>query len=320
MGAVTDLSTPASTLPASPAELDLAARIAQAEHDARGADAPTTRRTYEVAARAWAAWCAGQGHAITYPADPRAVAAWIDAIGTEGRAPATVRTYLAGLARAHRDLDLPSPGDAAVVRLAVRRLARTAATEGHRQRQAVPLRRDGLERALAGTGDDLLGLRDAALLALAYDSLCRASELAALRVRDVEPGAVAVGRSKTDQMGEGSMRFVAPDTWARVRRWIRAAQLRPQDPLFRPLGPAAKGDRLSTRDVARIVARRAGDAYSAHSTRVGAAVDQRAAGIATGAVAQSGGWSGDRMVARYTRAVDAAESGAAILARKQGRV
>jgi len=70
----------------------------------------------------------------------------------------------------------------------------------------------------------------------------------------------------------------------------------------------------------RIVARRAGEGYSAHSTRVGAAVDQRAAGIATGAVAQSGGWSGDRMVARYTRAVDAGESGAAILARKQGRV
>ncbi len=299
--------------------LDLATRVAQAQEDARGADAPATLRTYATAARAWAAWCAAQGEPVAYPADPRLVARWVDALAAEGRAPSTVRTYLAALARAHRDLDLPAPGDAAVVRLALRRTARMAAAEGHRQRQAAPLRRDSLDRALDHAGGDLAALRDRALLALAYDTLARASELVALNVRDVEPGACIIARSKTDQEGTGSVRFVAPDTWAHVRAWIRAAKLKPTNPLWRPLGPAAKGKRLSVRDVSRIIKRRAGEGYSAHSTRVGAAVDQRAAGIATGAVAQAGGWAGDRMVARYTRAVDAAESGSAVLARRQGR-
>lgn len=298
---------------------DLARRIAQAQHDARGADAPATLRTYAVAARAFATWCDRAGLAPSYPVEARTLAAFVDALAAEGRKPATVRTYVAAIARAHRDLDLPDPAASAVVRLALKRLARTAAAEGVRTKQAVPLRRARLEAAMAGAGNGLAALRDRALLAVAYDTLARAAELVALDVRDVEPGAVTIWKSKTDPEGRGDVRFLADDAWAHVAAWVRAAGLRPADPLFRPLGPAARSERLSTRDVARIVKRRAGPAYSAHSTRVGAAVEQREASVTTGQIAQSGGWTGDAMPARYTRSAGARESGAAILARKQGR-
>ena len=63
-----------------------------------------------------------------------------------------------------------------------------------------------------------------------------------------------------------------------------------------------------------------GKDFSAYSTRVGNAVEQREAGMSTGAIAQSGGWKGDAMPTRYTQAAAAQESGAARLARSQGRV
>jgi integrase len=166
-------------------------------------------------------------------------------------------------------------------------------------------------------------LRDAALVALAYDTLARASELVALNVADVRAqgrDAVAyVTRSKTDQEGEGGFRFVARDTYARVRAWVGAARLEEGEPLFPPLPRNNRGERLTRRDISRIYKRRVGDDFSAHSTRVGAAVEQREAGVPTGLIAQAGGWKGDTMPARYTRLIAPQESGAAILARRQGR-
>ena len=172
-------------------------------------------------------------------------------------------------------------------------------------------------------GHSPANLRDAALLSLASDGMFRASELVSLNVRDVkQQGSAAVarhGRPKTDREGKGSVRFVAPATFARVRAWVEAAGPEPTDPLFLPIGPATKGGRLTPRDVARIFKRRVGFEFLAHSTRVGAAAEQREAGVETERIAQAGGWKGDTMPARHTRNVDTMESGAAILARKQGR-
>jgi hypothetical protein len=82
---------------------------------------------------------------------------------------------------------------------------------------------------------------------------------------------------------------------------------------------AAKNDRIGTRDVSEIFRRRCGDRFSAHSTRVGAAQDAKAAGASTGAIPQAGGWKSERMVSRYTEKLAARESAAAMLAQVQGR-
>jgi integrase len=256
------------------------------------------------------------------PVPPRALAAFVDDMAERLR-PATIETYVQAVNRIHRDLDLPLPAGAGVVVLALRRMRRTAAEKGLRQKQAAPMRRSHIDAALARMGSRLIDLRDAALVSLAYDTLCRASELVALNVGDVrEHGhdAVAyVARSKTDQEGDGDFRLVARDTYARVRAWVETAGLKADEPLFMPMSRNDRGERLTRRDVARIYQRRVGEAFSAHSTRVGAAIEQREAGVPTGLIAQTGGWKGDAMPARYTRHIAAQESGAAILARQQGR-
>ena len=162
----------------------------------------------------------------------------------------------------------------------------------------------------------MMGLRNAALIASAYDSLGRRSALTALNVRHTEPAedgtaTALIVASKTDQDGEGAIVFVSADTMHRIAAWIDAAGLEAADPLFVPLGRAAKGERLSAPDVARIFKRRAttagvpAEAISGHNARVGAAQDMRASGIDNGAIMQAGRWRSERMVTRYTERLGA---------------
>ncbi len=298
---------------------ELARRVAIATHAARGADAPNTVRTYSTGVKAFVAWCDRTGRAYALPVAPEDLAAFVDDMAGQ-LSPASLNAYVSALDRMHRDLDLPPPGASQVVRLAKRRMRRAIGTA---QRQARPMGFDTIGPALAAMGADLPALRDAALIAVAYDTMARASELVALRVKDIQHsggGASAfIARSKTDQEGAGQYRFIAPDTFRRVAAWVAAARLDPESPLFVPLSNSGRSDQITTRDVSRIFKRRMGQDYSAHSTRVGAAIDQLQAKEETARIMQAGGWKSPVMVARYTRQADAQNSAAAGLARKQGR-
>lgn len=307
---------------------DLAIRAAQAAHDSEGAYAPATVATYRHGIRRYIRWCDETGTPYTVPIDPRTLARFVDDMRGH-LSPASISNYLSAIARMHGDLDLPSPTAAGVVTLAMRRFRREWAATSQKKRrgrgQAKPMQRATIDRALAGMGDTLLDLRDAAIITLAYNSLCRASELVALDVADLEAdesdgsGVILIRRSKTDQDGQGLHRYVSSDTMARLSAWISAARLDTDSPLFVPMSRKGQGERLSPRDVSRIYKARVGVAFSAHSTRVGGAVDQLGAGIASGQIAQSGGWKGEQMVTRYTKRLAVKQSGAAILAQKQGR-
>ena len=294
-------------------------RLAAYTEMSRGAYSQNTLRAVRSDTSIFATWCAETGNAYGPPASPETVAGFVDAIG-ETRKPATVARYVASVDHLHRALDLPVPGASNTVRLALRRLRRA---KGTRQDQAKALRWTTIQKALDRMGDDLIDLRDTALLCLAYDTFARASELVAVNVDDVQhdvDGATCfIAKTKTDQEGEGDYRFIASSTYARIMAWVDAAHLDKSDPLFIPLGFAAKNDRIGTRGVSEIFRRRCGDRFSAHSTRVGAAQDAKAAGASTGAIQQAGGWKSDRMVSRYTEKLAAKESAAAMLAALQGR-
>lgn len=312
------LTAPAAPLPARIEHGTIAQRLAEYESQSKGAFSANTVRAIRSDTAIFTQWCAERG-AASLPAFPKTVAAFVADMGAH-KAPATVGRYVSSIDHLHRAAGLEPVGSSNAVRLALRSLRRA---KGTAQRQAKPLRRDTLDNALAKAGTTLAAKRDRALLALAYDTLCRASELVALDAgdvsRDVDGATCYVARSKTDQEGAGSLRHVAPDTFAIVQDWITAAGLGKDDPLFCALASKSKGGRLTTRDVARIYKARVGDAYSPHSSRVGAAVDQKAGGISTGEIMTAGGWASERMVSRYTVKLAAGESGSAKLAKLQGR-
>lgn len=189
----------------------------------------------------------------------------------------------------------------------------TRAQTGRRTRHA------GVTAILATLGDSPRDLRDAALLSIASDTLCRESELVAIEMahlhlnRRRNTWSLQVPFSKTNQDGTApDYRFVSHETMARVRIWQAAAGIA-EGPLFRPVGGRPKHENapspaLLPQEVARIFRRRAyaagldsAMAISGHSARVGSANDLAEHGATGTQIQQAGGWKTERMVAYYTR-------------------
>ncbi len=186
---------------------------------------------------------------------------------------------------------------------------------------------------LRGIAPCLLDDRNRALLAVAYDAMLRRAELVSLQVPDLlgevrGDGSLLVRRSKTDCEGRGEIVWVGRDTVRLVRVWLGRAGIA-EGMLFRSVTKGGRiGERLHPCQVPRIfkaMAREAGlpegvvGGLSGHSARVGAAQDMVAAGIELPAILHAGRWKSTAMVNRYGERLLAKRSGAAQLARMQGR-
>lgn len=186
--------------------------------------------------------------------------------------------------------------------------------------------------AEAPDSSDLLGLRDAALISVAYDTLLRRSELVALMIEDLQraddgSGTVLVRRSKSDQEAVGTIKYLAPDTMARVESYLNFAGL-VSGPLFRAVSKGGRPSRtaLEAQEVRRLFRKLAELAGlklnrppSGHSTRVGAAQDMLSAGLELSEVMQAGSWKSVVMVARYGERLLARRGAARKLAALQNR-
>lgn len=157
-------------------------------------------------------------------------------------------------------------------------------------------------RALVGTcGNNLMGVRDRALLLVGFASALRRSELVGLDLRDVEfttEGVrLGVQRSKTDQDGEGAtVGVLATETGTcpvrALRTWLGAAEIS-YGRVFRSLDRHGKLRNCMTGEaVGMVVQRRAALAgldpagFSAHSLRAGLATSAAAAGVAEADIAR----------------------------------
>ena len=294
---------------------------------AEGAFSANTERAIRADLAIYTAWCAGQGRAAL-PASPDTIAAFVDAMAAT-RAPATVRRYVASIAVAHRAIGCAEAPGSPAVKHALQRMHRR---KGRRQAQALGLTWPLRECLLEAAGDRLIDARNRALVAVAYDTLLRRSELAALQVSDLameETGAatVLVRNGKTDAEGRGDVLYLARDSVALLQEWLVRSGVR-DGRLFRSLSRGKLGEALDPSQIPRIykaMARRAGleaeavDRLSGHSTRVGAAQDMIACGIELPAILQAGRWKNTSMVNRYGERLLAQRSAAAQLARMQSR-
>jgi site-specific recombinase XerD len=308
-----------SALPATIADSAVWANLSQYAQDARGAFAPATERAMRSDIAVFTAWCDQQG-CVAMPARPDVVVAFIDAMSAI-KAPATVRRYVSSIATFHRAAEVANPAETQKVKLALKRMHKA---RGRAQQQAGPLNEGLVRKLLEVRGNRLRDIRNRALLVLAYVSLCRRSELTALRFDDlsVEPDGFAtilIRRSKGDQEGLGAIVPVPQDAAKYVVRWVEAAQIK-DGALFRAVRHSGSvGDVLDPGDVARIfktMARRANlpademARISGHSTRVGSAQDMLRYKETLPAIMASGRWKSSEMVGRYVAKVGARESAA----------
>jgi integrase len=213
--------------------------------------AASSKHTLAALRSDWSAfdlWCR-QHRRFTLPATPQDVTDYLGARAGQGARPASLARYKASIARLHQLLGVVDPTTAPLVKLT---LAAIRCDKGVAQRQAAPLRFKGpvsdierdparglnLRALLESCGTDPMGLRDRALLSLAYDTGLRASELVAVTVEHIIPATdpdarlLTIARSKGDSEGEGATAFLSPRTVRAVAAWTAAAIIA-TGPLFR---------------------------------------------------------------------------------------
>jgi integrase len=184
---------------------------------------------------------------------------------------------------------------------------------GTRFDQAYPITRALLNRLLAACEDDLHGLRNCALLMVAYDSMRRRSELISLRVEDIEwlpnnGASILLRKSKTDQQGCGKWIHLTSETSHALYQWLAAAKIN-EGLIFRGVrSSGAITDGLCESRISRIyksLARKSGlgesvvQTISGHSMRVGGAQDLLNGGASLPQIMIKGGWAKTDTVLRY---------------------
>ncbi len=307
-GISASLATLTAEIEADVAELRTLARVA-----ADASRAPSTERAYAADWRDFSAFAVRIGRE-RLPADCETVALYVAELRRRGRRPATIARKLAAIAVYHRSAGHRSPAEHDVVRAVVRGTRRAL---GVAQRHSTALSLDGLTRVLAAIPDDIRGLRDRALLLVAWAGALRRSELVALEFSDIKFEAeglvLRIRRSKTDQDAAGDTVAIALGSEATtcpvgaLRHWLAAAEIA-SGPIFRrvrrngAIGDAA----LSGYTVALITAARShaagleGD-FAGHSLRSGFATAAARAGSTERAIMRHGRWRDSASARRYIR-------------------
>lgn len=317
------LSTPADAL------LRLEQLRQTTEDHIRRSKSAATLRAYGTDFGSFELWC-HRHHLEALPAEPDTVALYLTACAEQGAAIATLRRRVVAISQAHKAAVHPPPTQTEPVR---RTLAGIVRSRGSRQRRVAPVRLKSLKAMLEATPEeDLLAIRDRAILLIGFAGGFRRSELAALDMADctfVEEGVDLLIRwSKTDQEGEG--RTVAiprgrhPETCPVIalQRWLSIGDIR-SGPLFRrirangrpgtrkrdPLGTPSEA-RITPQGVARVVQRAAARAgldpaeFAGHSLRAGFATEAAARGASERAIMRQTGHRSVEMVRRYIREGD----------------
>lgn len=277
-----------------------------------GAYSENTIRGYRSDFEQFARWCRRK-RLRALPVEPTTVAKFVDQHSEKLKA-STIKRKLVAINKLHRLAGFDPVADDEEVLLAVRRAKRS---QPGRPRQALGITYERREKLLTHCGDDLAGLRDQVLVAVGFDTLCRRSELVALRVEDFQlnPGgtmSVLVRRAKNDPEGLGRIAHLSRETTEIVQDWIATAQIE-RGPLLRPIYKSNVGCRyLSPSIVGRVLKRLSQQAYDAetaervsgHSLRVGAAQTLTARGVGLLPIMSAGGWRSTNVLARYVENID----------------
>ncbi|WP_026789781.1 site-specific integrase [Pleomorphomonas oryzae] len=278
-----------------------------------GAYSDQTLRSYRSDFAIFDSWCIAN-NLCSLPASPSALAAFIAAQAPE-LAANTLRRRLAGIRKVHRLFHLQNPAEDEDVQIAMRRALRSRT---RRPRQALGLTKELRDQLAAACSTDLAGLRDRALIVVGYDTMCRRSELAALRVEDLtslDDGSMLalIRRAKNDPFGDGRDGLVSVVSAEALKAWLEAANIS-DGWLFRRVNSGRVGaEALHPHSIGRILKQRAlagglpaeiVSRISGHSMRVGAAQDMVANGADILPIMRSGGWKSINVVARYVQNVE----------------
>lgn len=280
-----------------------------------GAYAESTIRAYRSNFLRFIHYC-DKVDCTALPAQPSTIASYIEKLTELQWRSASIRQSVASIATIHSLNNHKNPTVDPEVRLAIKRMHRNI---GRFSRQANGITKSLLEKMVSVTDNSLRGYRDRALLLIAYDTMCRRSELTNIKVNDLDQRigqaqstVIFVAQSKTDQEANGRWLAISNRTSDAVNRWLEIANI-DEGYLFRGInrqGSLMSG--ITSAHINRIYKKLAAMAgfdesfvshVSGHSMRVGAAQDLLLSGASLPLMMAKGRWSKPDTVMRYIEKV-----------------
>jgi site-specific recombinase XerD len=265
-----------------------------------GAYAPATIRAYKSNFETFIKYCE-EIEQDALPANPETVVTFIQKISDGHLKSSSIRIAIASIASIHKLNRFNDPVNDPDVKIEMRRMHRNL---GRNSNQAFGINKDLLDRMIAATSDDLRGIRDKALLSLAYDTLCRRSEIVSLGIEDIiytnDEIKIRLKKSKTDQDRLGKILEINNQSKIYLLNWLQKSKLE-SGRIFR--GVKNNGlltNSLNKAQINKIYKKLAGKVnvdkeilkkISGHSTRVGAAQNLLNSGANLGMILKKGRWT-----------------------------
>jgi site-specific recombinase XerD len=265
-----------------------------------GAYAPSTIRAYKANFENFIKYCDGINQE-SLPASREVVVTFIKSISDGRLKSASIRMAVASIATIHKLNRFNDPVNDPDVKLEMRRMHRHL---GRASSQAYGINKDLLDKMIAVATNDLRGARDKALLSLAYDTLCRRSEIVSLDMEDIiysnDQMKIRLRKSKTDQDGLGQIIEISHESKMHLINWLQQSKLT-SGYLFRGIKNNKQyTNSLNKAQVNKIYKKLARKAnvdketlkkISGHSTRVGAAQNLLQSGANLGMILKKGRWT-----------------------------
>ena len=274
-----------------------------------GAYAQSTIRAYKSNFENFIRFC-DENNTTALPASSEIVASYIKKLSGHLKS-SSIKIAVASIAALHNLNSLNDPTQTPDVKIEMRRMYRTL---GRYAKQAYGINKTLLDKMLATTDNSLRGFRDRAILLVAYDSLCRRSELVSLEFEDIlindKDGSVKLKlrKSKTDPHGAGKNLYLSNEAQKALIEWIVKSEVS-SGKIFRAISATGRiKENLNSAQIGRIFKKlasaSAADSHiikmiSGHSMRVGAAQDLMSAGASLPIIMNRGRWSKVDTVMRY---------------------
>jgi site-specific recombinase XerD len=270
--------------------------------------APATIRAYKSNFENFINFCDGINQEAL-PASSDVVVTFIKSISNGRPKSASIRMAVASIESIHKLNQFNDPVNDPDVKLEMRRMHRNL---GRTNSQAYGINKDLLDKMIAATTYDLRGPRDKALLSLAYDTLCRRSEVVSFEIEDIieinEQMKIHLRKSKTDQDGIGKLISINDQCQEYLLNWIKQSKIT-SGSLFRGIKNnnkmtfslnKAQINKIFKKLALRVNVKKENILkISGHSTRVGAAQDLLKSGASLPIMMQKGRWAKTDTLMRY---------------------
>ncbi|MBT0722445.1 tyrosine-type recombinase/integrase [Rosenbergiella collisarenosi] len=288
--------------------------------------APNTLASLMSGTKLYANWCISKGY-TWLPVNPdncREYLIWMKNV--KGNSINTVRSRLSMLNMLMKVSGLPGVSMESVVSLGMKKLNRIAATNGERVGQAVPFYLADLQVAdyLYKQLGTLTAMRNRAFLYVAYNTMLRISEIARLRVRDVQikgdSVTLFIAYTKTNTLTE-TIKQLSKKTVNALFEWLKISGLEhhPDAMIFSQVFKNGKV-RVAEKSLSNVAIEKIYkdtwelmgredepknkgrySQWSGHSCRVGATLDLSMSGATLPQIMAEGGWKNTETAMRYMR-------------------